>query len=152
MFKCQMLIRLHFCWSVPPEFLRSFGYIFITFGSKDIFIKFFHKASGDNWGKILCCSCSLIRHRWNYIMLQSIIMKAANSHFCWLFVAFNFIKFGYRLLSTSFTEYLSIIEAKSSVVPVRSLGIVESHSKLERQSGAEWGGKLYNLCNEYCSW
>ena len=22
--KCQMSIRLNFCWSVPPEFLRSF--------------------------------------------------------------------------------------------------------------------------------
>ena len=50
------------------------------------------------------------------------------------------------LLSTSLTKYLAIVEAKSSVVPVRSLGIVETHSKLERQSGAECGGKLDIFC------
>ena len=45
--------------------------------------------------------------------------------------------------SASLAQYLAIVEAKSSVVPVPSLGIIESHPKLERQTRAE--GKTLGL-------
>ena len=47
--------------------------------------------------------------------------------------------------SIPFTKNLSIVEAKSPIIPVGSLCVVESHPELERQSRAGNGGKTSDL-------
>ena len=47
--------------------------------------------------------------------------------------------------SIPFTKNLSIVEAKSPIIPVGSLRVVESHPELERQSRAGNGGKTSAL-------
>ena len=49
----------------------------------------------------------------------------------------------------SFTKNLSIVEAKSPIIPVGSLRVVESHPELERQSRAGNGGKTSDLSSAF---
>ena len=49
----------------------------------------------------------------------------------------------------SFTKNLSIVEAKSPIIPVGSLRVVESHPELERRSRAWNGGKTSDWGSSY---
>ena len=60
-------------------------------------------------------------------------------------VSLTFVIFSSLFVSISFTKNLSIVEAKSPIIPVGSLRVVESHPELERQSRAGNGGKTSDL-------
>ena len=60
-------------------------------------------------------------------------------------VSIVFVIFSNLFVSISFTKNLSIVEAKSPIIPVGSLRVVESHTELERQSRAGNGGETSDL-------